>query len=67
MILYGVSGAVCSCFVVRFNIVCGALLHGLWCALRMLTDCSADKEISEEEGAMSLMPSSTMVADAFLG
>ena len=20
----------------RFNIVCGAILHGLWCALRML-------------------------------
>ena len=25
LFLYGVSGAVYSCFVVRFNIVCGAL------------------------------------------
>jgi hypothetical protein len=36
MILYGVLASVCSCFVVRFNIVCGAVLHGLWCALGML-------------------------------
>ena len=34
----GVSGAVGSCFVVRFNIVCGAILHGLWCGLRMLVE-----------------------------
>jgi hypothetical protein len=34
--LHGVSGSVYSCFVVRFNIVCGANLHGLWCALAML-------------------------------
>jgi hypothetical protein len=66
MALYDGLGAVCWCFVVRFNILCGAHLHGLWCALRMLTDCSAGKEISKEEGAMSLMPSSTIVADAFL-
>jgi len=32
MILYGVLGAVYFHFVVRFNIVCGAILHGLWCA-----------------------------------
>jgi len=37
-------------FVVRFYVVCGAVLHGLWCALGMLTDCLAVKEISEEEG-----------------
>ena len=36
MILYGVLASVYSCFVVRFNIVCGAVLHGLWCALAML-------------------------------
>jgi len=36
--------------VVRFNIVCGAILHGLWCALAMLTNSSVGKEISEEEG-----------------
>jgi len=30
--LYGVSGAVWWCFVVRICMVCGAVLHGLWCA-----------------------------------
>ena len=33
VVLIDVSGSVCSCFVVRFNIVCGAFLHGLWCGL----------------------------------
>jgi len=33
-VLVSVCGfaAVGLCFVVRFNIVCGAVLHGLWCA-----------------------------------
>jgi len=31
-VLYVASAAVCWCSVVRFNIVCGAFLHGLWCA-----------------------------------
>jgi len=35
----GVSGCVYSCFVVRFNIVCGAILHGLWCASVLLILC----------------------------
>jgi len=30
LILIDVSGAVYFRFVVRFNIVCGALLHSLW-------------------------------------
>jgi hypothetical protein len=36
LFLYVVSGSVRSCFVVRFYVVCGAVLHGLWCALAML-------------------------------
>jgi hypothetical protein len=34
--LFGVSGSVGLRSVVSFNIVCGAILHALWCALRML-------------------------------
>jgi hypothetical protein len=30
-VLYDGLGAVWLGFVVRFNIVCGAILHGLWC------------------------------------
>ncbi len=73
MVLYIVSSAVCSCFVVRFNIVCGAVLHGLWCALSMLPSdvCKcwkpAGKEISEEGGAFSLTPSSTMLGVLMYG
>jgi hypothetical protein len=32
IVLYGVFGSVWLGFVVRFNMVCGAVLHGLWCA-----------------------------------
>jgi hypothetical protein len=31
--LYAALGSVLRASVVRFNIVCGAVLHGLWCAL----------------------------------
>jgi len=51
-ILYGVLGAACSCFVVRFNILCGAL----WCwsawRLGML--------VAVREGGHRLAPSSTL-------
>jgi hypothetical protein len=43
LVLYSVLGAVGSCFVVRFNMFCGAVLHGLWCALAMLTYGSVGK------------------------
>jgi hypothetical protein len=32
LVLYGALGVVWRGFVVRFNIVCGAVLHGLRCA-----------------------------------
>ena len=41
LVLYGVSCSVYFRFVVRFNIVCGAVLHGLWCALMMISVTSA--------------------------
>jgi hypothetical protein len=31
LVLDGFLGAVGWCFVVRFNILCGAIQHGLWC------------------------------------
>ena len=41
---YGELEADHSCSVVRFNILCGAHLHGLWCALGMLTGGSAGRD-----------------------
>jgi hypothetical protein len=61
LFLYGFFGSVLLCFVVRFNIVCGVVLHDLW-GLRMLTGGFAGNEISEEEGDYSLLPSSTTVS-----
>jgi len=48
--------------VVRFYIVCGA--HQCWfgCVLPMLSGF-VGRGISEEEGGLSLVPSSTRVAD----
>jgi len=36
LVLYGVLSAVRWFFVVCFNIVCGAILHGLWCGLMLV-------------------------------
>jgi hypothetical protein len=58
----------CFCgFWVRFYVVWRDVLCWLWCALRMLTKGSAVKEISEEEGGCSLIPSSTIVVLCFAG
>ena len=45
----------------RFNIVCGAVLHGLWCALSMLTGVCGKRNL-KEEGVNSLIPSSIVWA-----
>ncbi len=37
VVLNDVSGADGSCLAVRFNILCGAFQHSLWCELAMLT------------------------------
>jgi len=56
----GVSDAVCFWFVVRFNIVCGAVQHSYAWLLGMLGG-AAGKEISTEEGGRPLIPSSLML------
>jgi len=59
------------CFRVCWLVFCGAFQHGLWCASMLLgvtavrmgvvdAGGSAGREISEEEGALSLIPSSTV-------
>jgi len=65
MVLIDGLSSVCWCFVVRFNILCGAILHGLWCGLPMLTGYSAGKEISREEGTYPLLPSSIISGSGF--
>jgi len=64
-VLYVGLGSVRLGFVVRFNIVCGALSCWLWCGLRMLTSF-AGKGISKEEDATPLTPSSAIVTGAYL-
>jgi hypothetical protein len=60
-VLFDGLGSVYSRSWVRFYVVCGALSCWLWCALAMLTVGSAGREISQEEGVFSLIPSSSIV------
>jgi hypothetical protein len=50
LVLYGALGVVWRGFVVRFNIVCGAIQCWLWCALAMLTVlCGKEKSQMKKE------------------
>jgi len=49
LVLYDVSGPVWLGFVVRFNMVCGALQCWLWCGLRMLTIALREGKFQEKK------------------
>jgi len=57
----------CLAFWLCWMVFCGAFQHGLWCASMLpsvkfaYVGGSARKRISKEEGAISLIPSSTML------
>ncbi len=63
MVLYGVLGSVYFRFVVRFNIVCGALpCWYAWLGACCGATAVAVKDCVQEEGKYRLSPSSTRIA-----